>query len=358
MPNSALEQYTIADLFEWYQNKRLVVNPVFQRRSVWTTTAKVFLIDTILRRLPIPKIYIRQKVDLESKQSYREVVDGQQRLRAIFEFASDRLTLTSRAGDLAGHRYTTLDADLQEAFLSYPLAVEHLINATDDDVLEVFSRLNSYTLPLNGQEERHAKYQGDFKWTVHEYARRWSVLWDQYGILSTRNRVRMGDDELMAQMFGILISGVTDGGQSKINGLYTKLEQGFDDKKAITRKLDSTVDYMVEHFGDILESTPLGNAANFPIWFAAVAHGLHGIPAGDVGPEMPNQRDTALTDLESARNNLLTLADILDTPESNSSSLSKELHQYWAASRRSTQRISSRKPRFIVNYRALQPTIL
>ena len=358
MVNSALEQYTIADLFEWYQTKRLVVNPVFQRRNVWTAPAKVFLIDTILRRLPIPKIYIRQKVDLESKQSYREVVDGQQRLRAIFEFAADKLTLTSRAGDLAGHRYTTLGTELQEAFLSYPLAVEQLINASDDDVLEVFSRLNSYTLPLNGQEGRHAKFQGEFKWTVHEYARQWSILWDQFGVLSTRSRVRMGDDELMAQMFGIMIDGVTDGGQGNINRLYSRMEHKFDNQKAITTKVDNILNYMIEQFGDILGSTSLRNAASFLMWFAAVAHGLYEIPAGDVGSDMPNERDSALTDIDSARNNLFTLADVLDTSEDHSNALSKELHLYWASSQRSTHRMSSRKPRFIINYRALQPTIL
>ena len=207
MVNSVLEQYTIADLFEWSQNHTLVVNPDFQRRDVWTANAKVFLIDTILQKLPIPKVYLRQKVDLQTKRSFREVVDGQQRLRAIFEFAADRLVLTKRAPEFVGLTYTTMNPELQETFLSYPVAVEQLINASDDDVLEVFSRLNSYTLPLNDQEKRHAKYMGEFKWTVHEYARRWSVLWDRFGVVSTRNRVRMADDELMAQMFGVIIDG-------------------------------------------------------------------------------------------------------------------------------------------------------
>jgi hypothetical protein len=175
MFNSALEQYQITDLLEWHQGKRLNLNPHFQRRDVWTNSAKVYLIDTILRRLPIPKIYLRQKVDLETKQTFREVVDGQQRLRAIFQFAQNRLILTKRAGEFAGQWYETLDTESQEAFLSYPIAVEQLINATDDDVLEVFSRLNSYTQPLRGQELRHAKYQGEFKWSVHRAARKWAV---------------------------------------------------------------------------------------------------------------------------------------------------------------------------------------
>ena len=358
MVNSALEQFTVADLFEWYQNKQLVVNPVFQRRSVWTANAKVFLIDTILRRLPIPKIYIRQQVDLESKRSYREVVDGQQRLRAIFEFATDRLVLSSRAAELSGQRYSTLDPELQEAFLTYPLAVELLINATDDDVLEVFSRLNSYTLPLNGQEERHAKFQGEFKWTVHEYARRWSILWDHFGVVSTRSRVRMADDEVMAQMFGIIIVGVTDGGQRNINRLYSKLEAKFESRRTVMRRIDYTIDYMIENFDDILESTSLRNAPHFLMWFAAMAHALQGIPPGDIGEDMPKKRKRVLTDIATARSNLLTLADILDMTEADSVSLGSKFREYWASSRRSTQRINSRKSRFAINYEALQPRTL
>lgn len=358
MVNSALEQYTIADLFEWYQSKRLVVNPEFQRRSVWSANAKVFLIDTILRRLPIPKVYMRQKVDLESKLSYREVVDGQQRLRAIFEFATDQLVLTGRARDFSGHRYSTLDADLQEAFLSYPIAVEQLINATDNDVLEVFSRLNSYTLPLNGQEGRHAKFQGEFKWLVHEYARRWSVLWDHFGVVSTRSRVRMADDEVMSQMFGVVIDGVTDGGQRNITQLYNRFEPEFSDKDSVMERVDDALGYIIEFFGDILQSTPLRNAPHFLMWFAAVAHGLYGIPAGSIGSDMPNDNASALTDVAYARNNLFTLAEILDVPEEYTGSLSLDLYQYWLASRSSTHSMRSRKPRFLVIYKALQSQIL
>ena len=87
----------------------------------------VFLVDTILRRLPMPKVFMRTKVDLTTKQSYREIVDGQQQLRAIVDFANDKIVLSDRAGDLAGLKYSTLPADLQETFLSYAIAVDQLI---------------------------------------------------------------------------------------------------------------------------------------------------------------------------------------------------------------------------------------
>src|SRR3546814_1397457 len=83
-------------------------------QTVLFRSAKSYLIDTILRQLPMPKVYLRTRVDLESKKSIREVVDGQQRLRAIIEFSDDKFALSKRAGEFAGTRYSTLQTELQE----------------------------------------------------------------------------------------------------------------------------------------------------------------------------------------------------------------------------------------------------
>ena len=91
------------------------------------------------------------------------------------------------------------------------------MNASDDDVLEVFARLNSYMVTLNPPEKRHAKYQGEFKWAIRAASRRWAVLWEKYKVLTVRERVRMLDDSLTAEMVGVLLDGVADGGQPKID---------------------------------------------------------------------------------------------------------------------------------------------
>jgi uncharacterized protein with ParB-like and HNH nuclease domain len=65
------------------EGKELILNPTFQRRSVWQPQAKVLLIDTILRKMPVPKVYMRTQINAKTKRSVREIVDGQQRLRAI-----------------------------------------------------------------------------------------------------------------------------------------------------------------------------------------------------------------------------------------------------------------------------------
>ncbi len=188
------DQYPISDLLAWMNEKTLILNADFQRRSVWPPSAKVFLIDSILRDRPMPNLYIRTRTDLRTRRAYREVVDGQQRLRAINDFASDHLTLTVTAKEFAGKSYSTLDNALKAAFLTYQIGVVQLYNISDTDVLDVFHRINAYGLRLNPQERRHGKFQGLFRIAVIEASKRWSVLWETYRIVGLRDRVRMGDD--------------------------------------------------------------------------------------------------------------------------------------------------------------------
>jgi hypothetical protein len=345
---SALEQFRIADFLEWSEKKQLIINPDFQRQSVWPPAAKTYLIDTILRRLPIPKIFMRTKVDIDARRSVREVVDGQQRLRTIIDFGSDRLILGPRAKEYAGLRYSTLGPDLQEAFLTYPIAVDQLINASDVDVLEIFARLNSYTVPVNAPELRHAKYQSDFKWAVHEAAQRWSVLWDDLKILSKRERVRLLNDSLMAEMFGIIVAGVEDGGQKRINLLYERLETGFN-REEVESRVDSVLSVIVEKLGPFLRDTPLVGAPHFLMLFAAAAHATGGIPNGELTEPLPPV--LGLASEEAIFYNLSRVAEVirLDEPPKNGLTL-----RFWQASKSSTQRIGSRRVRFPVYVSALQ----
>lgn len=355
MVNSALEQHQVANFLEWHRAKSLTLNPYFQRRKVWAPSAKIDLIDTVLRRFPMPKIYLRQKVDLETRTSYREVVDGQQRLSAILDFAEDKIVLNKRAKEFAGLRYSTLDSEYQEHFLSYPIAVEQLINASDDDVLEVFARLNSYTLPLNRQELRHAKFFGDFKWVVNEAARRWSVLWDRFAVISPRERIRMADDELMAELFGIIINGVTDGGQPNIDKLYASMDNEFADQDLVMKRLDVALSCITDNFASQLLATPVLRAPHFLMLFAAVAHASFGLPEGGIGGDLPARSKAVMSDLGMASQNLVDLASVLDTSEQEARELRPDLYEFRSASSGSTQRISGRKTRFLTYYRALHP---
>jgi uncharacterized protein DUF262 len=353
MANSILEQYRISDFLQWFKEKALITNPFFQRGAVWVPAARVFFIDTILRRLPIPKIYMRTKIDLQTKKSVREIVDGQQRLRAIIDFSEDRLTLTKRAGEFAGFKYSTLSDEQKEIFLTYPIGVEQLINSSDADVLEVFSRLNSYNVTLNAAEQRHAEFQGDFKWAVHKAAHDWNVLWEKYGIVTTRDRVRMLHDSFMAEMYGVVMEGVSDGGQARINQLYKRNNNEFPQENQTREKMDGVCNFIVTNLDDVLLQPPsdlLCRQPHFLMLFAAVAHGLIGIPEGQMNGQMVQTSNDFFNDPGQTKENLRTIAQLIGGEMELPS-----FEEFVIASNATTQRISSRRVRFPVYWRAFLP---
>lgn len=343
-----LEQFRISDFIEWHEAKTLKLNPDFQRGSVWSPAARILLIDTILRDLPVPKIFIRSKIDRESKRSIREVVDGQQRLRAIIDFANDKITLSKRTGEFSGYRFSNMPEEMQDHFLQYPLAVDQLVNADDRLVLDIFARLNSYNVKLIASELRHAEYQGDFKWSVHSEASKYFSFWDLFSVFSPREMVRMLDDSLVAEMYGVLLEGVQDGGATKIEALYKRYDaEGAFDREETERKFERIIEFIRDQLGGALFNRVLLQPPHLLMLFAAVAHVLEGIPAGSI-ENMPSRGELP-DDLNQVRDRLITLAGILE-----GEIIPNEYGDFWKASKASTQRIASRRIRFPIYLKAIQ----
>ena len=351
------QQYPISDLYEWLTKKTLILAPEFQRGEIWGSSAQSYFIDTLLRDLPIPSIYMRIVTDRETKTSYREVVDGQQRLSTIMRFIDGKLTLDKRCKEFASNTYATLDDDDQQRFLAYQVGIEQLFGADDDTVLDIFHRINAYGLSLNKQELRHGKFQGGrfegtFRLAVIKAAERWEILWSKYRVVNVRNRVRLLHHELVAQLLGIILDGVTDGGQPKIEKLYERYDSSILDDAE--ERFDQVCEYVVKHFPDVLE-TKLGSGPHFMMIFAAVAHALFGIPTGDMQgtyPDLPIRDSRVLSDTSAAISNLLSLADIFDLPADE---VKEDLATFKVAIAGTTQRIRSRSVRFLTLYRALLP---
>ena len=84
--------HPISDIRDWDNNNRLELKPDFQRNEVWSRAAQIMLIDTIIKGIPIPKIYIKSV--MHNGNTYRVVIDGQQRLTAILKFVKNKLRLS------------------------------------------------------------------------------------------------------------------------------------------------------------------------------------------------------------------------------------------------------------------------
>lgn len=151
--------YTIASIEFLYNNTKLWLNPEYQRESVWTTPQKQLLVDSLLHKIDIPKLYFRDVNGNEDGYEF-EVVDGQQRLRTILSYLKDDYRLGSSSDDvegeiIAGKLFSELSTSLQIEFKSESLDVIVLQHYSDDDVEEMFLRLQNGT-PLNAAEKRRA----------------------------------------------------------------------------------------------------------------------------------------------------------------------------------------------------------
>jgi uncharacterized protein with ParB-like and HNH nuclease domain len=82
------EEMSVGEMLELKSQQMLVVNPEYQRGEVWSQAQKKRLVDSVLRGYPLPLIYlhhIRQEAGKLVSERY-EVIDGQQRINALFEF--------------------------------------------------------------------------------------------------------------------------------------------------------------------------------------------------------------------------------------------------------------------------------
>src|SRR4051794_19141035 len=93
MPTSPPKPNTLA--LSWFFGERqkgtLILKPKYQRNPIWSKGQQCFLIDSLISGCPIPQVYINIVTEGEgrNKRTLYEVVDGQQRLRAILEFINE-----------------------------------------------------------------------------------------------------------------------------------------------------------------------------------------------------------------------------------------------------------------------------
>jgi Protein of unknown function DUF262 len=106
----------------------------FESGPVWPLGAKSFLIDTILRGIPMPIIFLRQRTNPNTLEPLREVVDGQQRLRTVISFvepnllhdfdpSSDEFTVDAvHNADVAEKRFPELSSSIKQRLLDEQLS--------------------------------------------------------------------------------------------------------------------------------------------------------------------------------------------------------------------------------------------
>lgn len=161
----------------------MFVNRRYQRKLVWTLEEKQRLIESILKRYPIPAVLLAERAD-----GNYEIIDGLQRLFAIMSFIETAFpTLDGRYFDVSQFPTAQLRSaegafsvseDVEEvissrevsALLDYTLAISVMRGSSEADIDDVFGRINTYGHRLSDQERRQAGVQDSFSDLVRELA--------------------------------------------------------------------------------------------------------------------------------------------------------------------------------------------
>lgn len=221
--------YDVNEFLSWHNRGELLLSPKYQRNSVWNQNAKSYLIDTILEGLPVPPIFIQQKIDVSAAKTFREVIDGQQRLRTIIDFVADEFpVLKSHNKKYGGLLYSQLPEDAKEKVLGFELAVE-LIKTKDEAVIyDMFARLNTNSITLNKQELRNAKYWGEFKVFVYSLTKYMKDLFINLGTFTDSQFSRMSDAELISSLIILSLDGIITETPTGINKYYKRYDEKFE----------------------------------------------------------------------------------------------------------------------------------
>lgn len=277
MKNFDSRTYSISDFLEWEERGQLEISPKFQRRSVWSPQAKSYLIDTILKDKPLPKIFIRATTDPKTRKTVREIVDGQQRIRTILSFVKDAFKISKiHNDDFGGKTYSELPEEVQADFLKYEISVDLLLDLSDREVLDIFARLNTYSVSLNKQELFNAKYFGYFKQLVYQLSGDYYTFWIENKIFTERKIVRMAEAELVTDLLIAILEGIQS--KKSADKYYQKYDAAFDSRKIVEGNFKATMDLIGTLFGETLEGTEFRTVPNFYALFVALYHLNYGIP--------------------------------------------------------------------------------
>lgn len=236
---------TVERAYEDYRNGIYLVNRRYQRKLVWNKSEKEAFIDSLKNGYPVPLFLF--SVNEYKSQRRQEIIDGMQRLNAIFGFIENEFSINGYYFDLSSTALTkqlldenilkqkdpVLDRTSCVNIASYELPFSSYGEDNPNIIDEVFRRINSNGKHLSRQEIRQAGATGEFAELVR--------------ILSTKLRGDVSHDDvlLLEQMKDISI-------QQDGNGYGINADDVFWVKQNIIDKKDLRLSMDEEIVGDLI----------------------------------------------------------------------------------------------------------
>lgn len=248
------------------------LQPFYQRRRRWDDKRKSKLIESFIMNIPVPPCFL-----YESEFARYEVMDGQQRISAIFDFYENRFKLKGleQWPELNGRIYDRLPSEIKKGLdrrsISYIVLLKESAKTTDDEVLlrqQVFERLNTGGVELENQEIRHCIYHSAFDNLLIELSRN-NVMrqaWDLVpyspeeehnppeSLLKNAHFSKMRDVEFILRFFALRHANQYRGGMQSFLDQYMVRSRRFDsqDISILQQLFLDTLNLASDIYGDML----------------------------------------------------------------------------------------------------------
>lgn len=282
--------FKVGDFVSWAQAGNLDLRPVFQRRSVWKPGAKSYLIDTVIRGLPIPIVFLRDRLALGSITTTREVVDGQQRLRTILSYINSSLVKDYTVEqdefklnklhneEFGGMSFSELPPEIQRSIIGYEIPV-HIFSADteDRDILQIFARLNATGVKLNDQELRNAGYFGVFKAATYDLAYENLNRWQDWGVFDLSDISRMHEVEEVADLIIAMHEGVHAKNKKLLDNYYEAYDVEYPERQAVEKRFEVVMSAIEDTLGSLIKSSEFSRKSLFNDLFVAIYELMYGL---------------------------------------------------------------------------------
>ncbi|MEW9181539.1 DUF262 domain-containing protein [Bacillus mycoides] len=218
-------EYDLETLVKKIERKIIKLDPEYQRKHRWTEEMSSKLIESLILNIPVPTVYLSQDLDVDEEEddiSRYSVIDGQQRLTAIYNFMKNEMALSGMdvLDELNGCYYRDLPPFLIRRLEERTIKCLRIDSTIDPQVkYDIFERLNSGAVRLEAQELRNAIYRGPFNALIKELAKDQNFMKlnqiNPKQVSKSKKVQKMEDVELVLRFFALQ------------NNCYKELKGGF-----------------------------------------------------------------------------------------------------------------------------------
>lgn len=212
-------EYDLETLVKKIKKGVIKINPDYQRNHRWNNVTSSKLMESLILNIPVPTIYLSQDIDVdeevEDDVARYSVIDGQQRLTAIYNYMNNEFDLEGLEilKPLNGMFYKNLPPFLIRRLEERTIKCLRIDSTVDPQVkYDIFERLNSGSVQLESQELRNAVYRGRFNELIKElaknpYFRELLNIKDKNPDVNNKVK-KMEDVEMVLRFFSLDDSGV------------------------------------------------------------------------------------------------------------------------------------------------------